>query len=83
MKIKHWAGYGCVNVKKVVSIDGALTLEITGDHERGLVPPEHIETEWYCKIAKRYHITPDCFVTDFCYEDGTDRLILCIYKKEV
>lgn len=42
MKIKHFAGYGCVNAKKLKheTIDGTtiLTISVSGDHEQGLRP---------------------------------------------
>lgn len=41
MKIKHFAGYGTVNARKLKleTVDGKTTLvvEVTGDHEWGLV----------------------------------------------
>ena len=42
MKIKHYAGYGCVQARKLsktVTDDGNTTLvvEVIGDHERGIV----------------------------------------------
>lgn len=40
MKIKHFAGYGCVNAKKVSKTikDGivTMTIEVSGNHEWGL-----------------------------------------------
>ena len=47
MKIKHFSGYGSVNAKKVLKKCGfneygesqtVLVIDVTGDHERGLVP---------------------------------------------
>ena len=42
MKIKHFAGYGCVQARKLfynLNDDGTTTLvvEVIGDHERGIV----------------------------------------------
>lgn len=36
MKIKHFAGYGCVNAKKISDKDGILIVEVKGNHEWGL-----------------------------------------------
>lgn len=36
MKIKHWAGYGCVDVKVVGKGKNYKAVEITGNHEWGL-----------------------------------------------
>ena len=42
MKLKHFAGYGTVNAKKVSLVDNGdttiLTVLVTGDHEWGLYP---------------------------------------------
>ena len=42
MRIKHFAGYGCVNAKKIKyeTKDGITTLivNVSGDHEYGLKP---------------------------------------------
>ena len=42
MKLKHFAGYGAVNAKKVSLVDNGdttiLTVLVTGDHEWGLYP---------------------------------------------
>lgn len=42
MKLKHFAGYGTVNAKKVSLVDNGdttiLTVLVTGDHEQGLYP---------------------------------------------
>ncbi len=36
MKIKHWAGYGCVNARKVKDGSCKLHIRIEGNHEQGL-----------------------------------------------
>ena len=38
MKIKHWAGYGCVTAKRVKNGDHTLHVRVVGNHERGLKP---------------------------------------------
>ena len=42
MKVRHWSGYGFVNVKKVNKVvgDGGITtlvVDIKGQHEQGLI----------------------------------------------
>lgn len=37
MRIKHWAGYGCVNARKVKDPCVTLHIKVEGDHEQGLV----------------------------------------------
>ena len=36
MRIKHWAGYGCVNARKINDGKAKLHVRVEGDHERGL-----------------------------------------------
>ena len=36
MKIKHWAGYGCVNARKINDGAAKLHVRVEGDHERGV-----------------------------------------------
>lgn len=42
MRIKHFAGYGTIDAKKVSKVDNGettiLTVLVTGDHEQGLYP---------------------------------------------
>lgn len=37
MKIKHWAGYGCVTARKVKSNPYVLHIRVEGNHEWGIV----------------------------------------------
>lgn len=36
MRIKHWAGYGCVNARKINDGQAKLHVRVEGDHERGV-----------------------------------------------
>lgn len=58
MRIKHFAGYGSVNARKLgkTEINGTcnLTVEITGLHEWGLTRPFHDPHLIYNWIVKRY-----------------------------
>ena len=36
MKIKHWAGYGCVDAKRIKNASCTLHVRVHGDHECGL-----------------------------------------------
>lgn len=36
MKIKHWAGYGCVNARKINDGSCKLHVRVEGNHECGL-----------------------------------------------
>lgn len=36
MKIKHWQGYGCLDIVKLSRTKSKLVLQITGNHEYGI-----------------------------------------------
>lgn len=36
MRVKHWAGYGCVNMKKIKDKYHTLHVRVSGNHECGL-----------------------------------------------
>ena len=36
MKIKHWQGYGCVNMKVLLNTPKKVIVEVSGMHEYGL-----------------------------------------------
>lgn len=36
MRIKHWAGYGCVDAKRIKNASCTLHVRVHGDHECGL-----------------------------------------------
>lgn len=36
MKIKHWQGYGCVNMKVLLNTPKKVIIEVYGNHEYGL-----------------------------------------------
>jgi len=83
MKIKHFAGYGCVNVtkkQKVTLTDPngnkktKLVIEVRGNHEWGLVPPMAEYGDVY--DVKRWIF--DKFEKDF---KGTDRDIEMCYNE--
>lgn len=53
MRIKHWAGYGCVNARRVNDGDPfTLHIHVEGDHERGLVRND--EYDLYNWLVKRF-----------------------------
>lgn len=56
MKIKHWAGYGCVNGKKMPDYGSHVDVVITGDHEWGLEPRYFDKGDWERWLGKRFHI---------------------------
>ena len=60
MRVKHWQGYGCVNMKKLkTSINGnkkTIVVEVVGNHEYGLERNDKYDVfYWICKrFAKGY-----------------------------
>ena len=60
MRIKHWAGYGCVNAKKINDGSAKLHVRVEGLHERG-VKRDTWDTSLLCDwLVKRF----DKSVTD-------------------
>lgn len=53
MRVKHWAGYGTVDAKKINST----TVEVQGNHERGLYPQYFDSSDWHRWLGKRFHMT--------------------------
>ena len=68
MKIKHWAGYGNVEAKKVLDMKyenrkyccydnvRLVNIEVSGDHERGLVRKDEGDIYWWLlkKLVKDF-----------------------------
>ena len=53
MRIKHWAGYGCVSARKVNDNNPfTLHIRVEGDHEQGLVRED--EYDLYTWLVKRF-----------------------------
>lgn len=56
MKVKHWAGYGTVNAVCKERKPNRVTIEVTGNHERGLKPRYFDRRDWERWIGKRFRI---------------------------
>ena len=53
MKIKHWAGYGCVTARKVKEADPrCLHIHVEGNHECGLVRED--DYDLYYWLVRRF-----------------------------
>lgn len=73
MRIKHWAGYGCVNARKINDGQAKLHVRVEGDHERG-VKRDTWDAELLCNwLVKRF----DKSVTDTTEWCRTNPLIDC------
>lgn len=78
MKVKHWQGYGCVNMKKLkASINNnekTIIVEVTGNHEYGLERNDKYDIFYW--ICKRF--AKDCKeyydIIDFQLENGYKRI---------
>ena len=92
MKVKHFAGYGSVNIVKVKDKSCTLHIKVIGNHEYGLVRDDMYDLfNWLIKkfdksfpdytafrrACSGYEIKPGC-------ENGTDICdYLFFYNKEV
>lgn len=54
MRIKHWAGYGCVNAKRINDGAAKLHVRVEGNHECGLTRPEWDDYTVYNWLVKRF-----------------------------
>ena len=52
MKIKHWAGYGCVNARKISDGSCTLHVRVEGNHEQGLIRSDSYDL--YNWLVKRF-----------------------------
>lgn len=98
MKIKHWQGYGSVNVKKLAEYDTnrftgekKIIIEVTGMHECGLSRKDPYDIyNWLFKRGERF--APDCKdsrnitkieIFESVSEDKTDKSVYEItYRKD-
>lgn len=56
MRVKHWAGYGCVNAKCLRRTAKAVSIEVTGNHECGLEPYYFDNRDWERWLGKRFKV---------------------------
>lgn len=54
MRIKHWAGYGCVNARKINDGAAKLHVRVEGLHERGVKRDTWDTTLLYDWLVKRF-----------------------------
>lgn len=92
MRVKHWAGYGCVEAKcnlrhKIASTGyGVVTIEVTGNHEYGLLPRYFDNNDWMRWLGKRFHLDPIYeVITDefWSNKDKQGHLIVTFHTQEV
>lgn len=84
MKIKHFAGYGCVNAKVINKMLKSsirpyyvVDIDVSGNHEYGLLRPFHDEScikSWLGRFAPKGFEVSDYDVLDDGYrkQDGLD-----------
>ena len=85
MRVKHWAGYGCVEAKHTYKSEDVNTIEVIGNHERGLLPHHFDTRDWDRWLGKRFHLKPAYRVLTnelWSDKDNQDRLIVTIHSKE-
>lgn len=54
MKVKHWQGYGCVDMKKMPNEGATLHVRVSGNHEWGIHVNEWDDMTMYNWIVKRF-----------------------------
>ena len=54
MRIKHWAGYGCVNAKRINDGQAKLHVRVEGNHECGLKRDLWDDYTLYNWLVKRF-----------------------------
>ena len=80
MKIKHFAGYGCVNAKKISDKDGILVVEVKGNHEYGLSRNDKYDVfNWlvkrFTKKCKSYRDIIQILINEYLTEDENGQII--------
>lgn len=83
MKIKHWQGYGSVNAKVVEKTKSSIVIEVTGDHEWGLVRNDayDIKTWLLAKVAKDWVGVPSYLLSFVVYAEGYRKATYCVGLK--
>ena len=74
MRIKHWQGYGTVNARKIRDTGSCLIVEVSGNHEYGLVRQDRYDVfKW---LVKRFNKTIADYtqITDLQIEDGYKKI---------
>lgn len=71
MKVKHWAGYGTLNAKALRKGPDYKTIELSGNHEQGLIPRYWNIDDWVRWLGKRFGIAKADYV--FHMEDWSER----------
>ena len=56
MKIKHWAGYGCIEGRCISRGRNCTTIELLGNHEQGLEPRYFDARDWDRWLGKRFRL---------------------------
>lgn len=56
MKVKHWAGYGCVEATCLHKGEGCTVILVTGNHEQGLEPRYFDALDWQRWLGNRFKI---------------------------
>lgn len=85
MRIKHFAGYGCINMKKITSSLNYLEVKVWGNHEQGIEVKDYYDVfNWIVKRFDKKHkdyYDIEHIDIDDSYEmmNGCDTEV-CVYK---
>ena len=66
MKVKHWAGYGCVEAECLARSEAIVIIKVKGNHEQGLLPRYFDSRDWDRWLGKRFR------VGDFAYVEANE-----------
>lgn len=79
MKIKHWAGYGCIEGKAITRQKYYAVVEVWGNHERGLYSPY---VDYYRWLGKRFRLNEmEAFKFENWYEGDIEHLAIYMRKE--
>ena len=73
MKIKHWAGYGCVEGTRIINGKAITVIAISGNHEQGLIPRYFDNNDWDRWLGKRFKVGKFIKVDAVEYWDDKDK----------
>lgn len=72
MKVKHWAGYGCVQAICLHRSKASVVVDVYGNHEQGLEPRYFDTRDWERWLGKRFKAN-NIYDVDICpyWDDKT------------
>jgi len=77
MKLKHWQGYGSVNAVKVEDKPTEVVIEVTGQHECGLVRNDVYDAKrWLLdRLCPKYKTIKPYYIRMFVYSEHSGKAL--------